>query len=132
LFKIAVYGTLKKGFHNHDLLKNSKFLGVGISKRRFLLGHYAYPAIVVGERGTPIEVEIYSVTAEILVRIDVLEGYPDFYKRSLEKFQLNNEEVETFIYHLSKKQKKFFWIEPNSDIPYRWTKTGWFPILRSK
>jgi len=127
-FTVAVYGTLKKGFYNHSFLKNSEFLGTGISHKRFILGHYSYPAVVPGEEGAPIEVEIYRVDEKTLKNLDYLEGYPTFYTRSLEKFKLNGEEVEAFIYHLPREREFFIWKRPESDTPHRWTEKGWIPV----
>ena len=128
---VAVYGTLKRGFYNHYLLKISEFLGTGISQNRFILGNYSYPAVVKGDEGAPVEVEIYEVDEKTMRNLDYLEGYPTFYTRSKEKFKLNGREVEAFIYHLPKEREFFIWKRPNSDIPHRWTEKGWFPVKQT-
>ena len=127
-FIVAVYGTLKRGFYNHYYLKNATFLGKAISKNRFILGHYSYPAVVPGKEGAPIEVEIYEVSKETFKNLDQLEDYPTFYTRSKETFILSNKNIEAFIYYLPEEHDLFLWLKPNSNTPYLWTKRGWIPV----
>ena len=78
---VFVYGTLKKGKSNHDLLKNSKFLNKAILNCATMhsLGHY--PAIKNGLGH--VHGEVYEVDAVTMDRLDRLEGHPVFYKREI-------------------------------------------------
>lgn len=75
--KYAVYGTLRKGQSNHDILENKhvKFVETRIVKgfNMYAVSSW-YPGIVPGNGS--IEVEIYEVIDESVERmLDSLEGY---------------------------------------------------------
>ena len=80
--RIAVYGTLKKGYHNNYILGNAKFVGCGNLSDRYPLEvkglPYLYNDKGVGEF---VEVEVYDVDDQLLSRVDQLEGHPNWYKR---------------------------------------------------
>ena len=67
-FPLFVYGTLKKGYHAHDLIRNSKFLGFGYTTKDYkLLNLGKYPGLVECKNGTyNIEGEIYEIDKETL------------------------------------------------------------------
>lgn len=84
-YVVAVYGTLKKGFHNHFLMKNSTFIGEGTAPGK-MYSAGGYP-IATKEEGT-MKVELYAVPGEDISSLDALEGHPEWYTR---------EEVETSL-----------------------------------
>jgi gamma-glutamylaminecyclotransferase len=87
---LFVYGTLKKGFPNHDYyLESAKQLGKYQTIEK-------YPLVLCGARYVPcmiyspgdgrhVEGELYEVDDECLNRIDSLEGIqdPDGYSRTV-------------------------------------------------
>lgn len=80
--RVFVYGTLKKGFSNHEhFLKEAKELGTAsIEGLMFHLG--AFPAVNLSERFTRIHGEVYQVNWDQLVALDGLEGVAHgFYDR---------------------------------------------------
>ena len=85
LGKVAVYGSLRKGLHNHGLLAQAKSLGTERIKgfNMYSLGSFPF----VTTRGTTgeseITIEVYEVTPAEFRRLDMLEGYPSFYNRIL-------------------------------------------------
>ena len=80
---IFVYGTLRRGFRNHALLRNARYLGPHTTGPEFtMLDLGAYPGVVSGGT-TPIVGELYALTPRILNRLDVLEDYPSLYTRIL-------------------------------------------------
>lgn len=81
--KVFVYGSLKKGFGNHTLLKDAEFVcsemltGYSMSDLGFFPMAYPDPdGCIFGE--------IYYITPEILEDLDNLEGEGVFYKRIVE------------------------------------------------
>lgn len=79
---VFVYGTLKRGYGNNRLLRNSEFVDVGVSADNeftmYCNGGFPYvfdsgEAFVAGE--------VYSVTDEVFGHLDGLEGYPRHYDR---------------------------------------------------
>ncbi len=88
---VAVYGTLKYGFPNHNLLKTSTALGVGYTQIPFKVFDVGYPYAVPSEDGFPLQVEVYKIPNEgVLKELDILEGYPEHYQRSPLKVVLRN------------------------------------------
>lgn len=71
---IAVYGSLRKEFHNNHVMGNSKLLGIDriTGFKMYSLG--SYPAIIKGKGD--ISIEVFEVADEsTLKRIYQLEGY---------------------------------------------------------
>lgn len=85
---VFVYGSLKKGFGNHDLLANA-FVGgkVVTSDAIFGMASYeAYPACYIpkdDEATNKIHGELYGVNKELLRVLDRLESNGSFYNRVL-------------------------------------------------
>lgn len=82
---IFVYGTLKMGGHNHQILNGSRFIGDGktIENWAMIGDSMPFPYLLEEDKkdGTHIVGEIYAVNKACLNRLDVLEGYPSHYKR---------------------------------------------------
>lgn len=82
---LFVYGSLKKGFDNHNLLgKYAKRLGKAQTVKKFAMyedsfGNYPY---LVDTPFSKIKGELYQITrAELMQKIDKFEGAPDYYTR---------------------------------------------------
>lgn len=73
--KVFVYGTLRKGGHNHGVLNGAKYVGVDYIEGFTLYDlPYGFPCIVKGEGR--VMGEVYEVDDDrILERLDILEGY---------------------------------------------------------
>ena len=72
---VFVYGSLKRGYALHHLLRTAQFLGTACTQplyRLFDLG--SYPGLVEWPEGLSIHGELYAVTAENLQRLDQAEG----------------------------------------------------------
>lgn len=80
---IAVYGTLRYGYGNHGLIKDCDFLGYGHTAAKMRLCIEGLPYVIRGKHkgGHNVEVEVYSVSDEVLRNVDNLEGHPTFYRR---------------------------------------------------
>ena len=83
-YKVFVYGTLKKGFCNHELLKEAEYLGKAITKEAYPLiapkVWYPYLIDAPGE-GEQVKGELYEVDLSTLKQLDRLEEYPRYYTR---------------------------------------------------
>lgn len=90
---VAVYGTLRKGFHNHVLLEGSKFLGETKTEPKFNMYGNLIPWIT-NNGDTSIAIEVYEVEEETFQRLDWLEGYPSYYDRQV----IDTEFGEAWIY----------------------------------
>jgi gamma-glutamylaminecyclotransferase len=81
--RVFVYGTLKRGFPNHWLMKDGggKYRGIGRTLPEFtMISLGVYPGVVPGGE-TSIRGEIYDVDKSLLDQLDHLEGHPTFYQR---------------------------------------------------
>lgn len=97
---VAVYGTLKRGFHNHKIIADAEYLGDdkldGIAL--YLLEFFPGAKYVEGKRAF---VEIFRLTEEYQLNLmDYLEGYDphdpegSLYKREVVKTKYG----EAYIY----------------------------------
>lgn len=93
---IAVYGTLKKGYRNHDLLLTSKFIKNSHTGSGFALFVDDLPFLVQREDGKGAEIEIYEVSNEILQDLDRLEGHPKFYTRIFLRYE-DDKKLEIYV-----------------------------------
>lgn len=79
--KVFVYGSLRKGLNNHDVLGDSKFVGACRLSGGFTMYDLGpFPALLKGGDYKPYG-EVYSVDDATLKRLDILEGVPHFYNR---------------------------------------------------
>ncbi|MGH8548388.1 MAG: gamma-glutamylcyclotransferase family protein [Methylococcales bacterium] len=98
-YRIAVYGSLKAGRHNHRYLETARFIGRFHTTPDYtMIDLGPYPAIIP-DGSTAIEVEVYAVDAETLGAVDELEEHPDFYRRI--RVKIANRYV--FIYVLTER-----------------------------
>ena len=87
--KIAVYGTLRRGYGNHRRVATSTLVGEGLTKEKYTM--YASGIPFVDKKPTcQIRVEIYEVTPEVLKSVDSLEGHPYAYKREPIPIEMDN------------------------------------------
>ena len=77
---IAVYGTLRKGYGNHRLLRAAKPLGNALVTGYAMHSLGGFPAITPGV-GT-VTVELFEVDDQALTACDHLEGHPNWYART--------------------------------------------------
>jgi len=107
---LFVYGSLKKGFDNHDLLSRyAKRLGKAHTIKKFAMyedsfGNYPY---LIDTPFSKIKGELYQITrAELMQKIDEFEGAPDYYIR---------EKIEVKSHHGV--NRAFVYIQPDTKIP---------------
>lgn len=97
---VFVYGTLKKGLHNHRLLQEAEFVGTGEAPGVvYKTKTHGYPfAKPSDDVDCWIKGEVYRVTDDDLRRLDSLEGHPRFYERSLVVLR-SGEVAGIYYYH---------------------------------
>ena len=107
---LFVYGSLKKGFDNHNLLnKYAKRLGNAHTVKKFAMfedsfGNYPY---LVDTPFSKIKGELYEIKrAELMRKIDKFEGAPDYYVRK---------KIEVKSHHGV--NRAFVYMQPDTAIP---------------
>lgn len=88
---VAVYGSLRKGLGNHRVLGESKLIGTTKTEPKFTMFSYgAFPGLLK-DGDTEITIEVYKPeNNDTWERLDVLEGYPDFYDRMIIETEFGN------------------------------------------
>lgn len=97
---LFVYGSIRKGHHNHHRLGNSEYLGTYKTVepfKMFGLRSRAYPYVYPDTTGCPVTGELYAVNEERLERIDCMEGHPDVYCRTPVLLQGFSEPVHMYL-----------------------------------
>ena len=103
---VFVYGTLKKGYSTHQLLKLAELQSGGTTPG-IMLNLGAFPAIIEGR--ARVFGELYKVTPEILASLDRLEGHPHFYERKLKEIFIDSDTViNAWCYFLSKGAQEYY------------------------
>ena len=107
LVLIAVYGSLIKGLSNHNIIVNSKYVGVFESKPEFtMISLESFPALI-NKGNTSITFHVYAVDTDVFDSVNVLEGYRgenknNFYERGILKTPFGN----AFYYYQNKSKLK--------------------------
>ncbi len=69
---VFLYGTLRKNCSNHFRMAGAEFLGAGsVDGKIYKVGWY--PALICGIEGK-VRGEVYSVSKDLLIRLDRFEG----------------------------------------------------------
>lgn len=99
-YKLATYGTLKRGGHNHYLLKDAKFLGEGYTEKGYGLIVDGLPFLVQDKEGPGCYIELYEINDRELAACDALENHPNFYfRKEITVYDLeNNYEHTAYTY----------------------------------
>ena len=93
---IFTYGTLMRDEINLRLLATARFVAEAHTEpcfELFDLGHF--PAMSAGGE-TVVRGEVYAVDDQTLVRLDRLEGHPEFYQRTPIRLA-DGQEVQTYL-----------------------------------
>lgn len=81
LHLVFVYGTLQRGFSNHHILSQARFLGPARSRDEYALYVEYFPKVIPHERVSVIHGELYLVDDYTLALLDDLEDHPFLYRR---------------------------------------------------
>ena len=108
-FKVFVYGTLKRGFDNHQILAKSKFIGKAKTLHSYpmICKYPSFPYLIDAEgEGFCVEGEAYEATYRTMLRLDELEGYPEHYtRREIEVVSEDEAVIKATAYFLAEKIK---------------------------
>jgi len=107
-FKIYlfVYGSLKKGFENHDILSDANYISQAKTLRKFAMykeENHDYPYIIDdAQYGQNIDGEVYEITRQdLLQRVDEFEGAPTYFKHENIFVQTRTRRIKVKTYVLS-------------------------------
>lgn len=78
--KIFVYGSLKRGYPNHELIAGQEYLGQARTENGYKLYEVVLPVLVI-EGDDYIEGELYNCDDNAIFYLDRLEGHPALYTR---------------------------------------------------
>ena len=79
---LAVYGSLRQGHSNHSLLDDQEYVATVRTYLDFEMHNLGYfPGLEESDKSSLITLELYRVDPDCWLRIEALEGYPDFYER---------------------------------------------------
>ncbi len=99
---LFVYGSLKKGFDNHQILsKYAKRLGKATTVKKFGMfedsfGNYPY---LISTPHTRVHGELYQITRrELMEKIDKFEGVPEYYQRKKIEVKSHHGVQRAFVY----------------------------------
>jgi len=103
---LFVYGTLKNGFHNHQLLEDAEFICSATTKQKYPMVNIEeyFPYLIDEEgEGCHVEGEVYKIDEKILAILDILEGYPDLYNRHKITVKSLGIELQAITYFVNEK-----------------------------
>lgn len=117
--KVFVYGTLRKGNSLRGLDKlGAEFVGDATTTEAWydMVDFGPFPAVVPGGESY-VAGEVWKVNAEIMERLDYIEGYPDFYKRQIVETTVG----PAWMYYLTDGfEAHDVWLEPDSNNVIEW------------
>ncbi len=98
--RLFVYGTLKRGFRAHNILRNANYIGKAKTDARYQLYKVNwFPGMVFDERQQGgVHGELYEIAKETFVALDSYEGAPDLFKRQT-IFLDDGEEAIAYIFN---------------------------------
>jgi gamma-glutamylcyclotransferase (GGCT)/AIG2-like uncharacterized protein YtfP len=85
---VFVYGSLKRGFHNHYMMDWAVMFNTGVTVHPYhLLNLGSFPGMTDKWQGRtdlpPVHIkgEVYQVDPALMAALDRFEGHPNFYRR---------------------------------------------------
>lgn len=102
MHRVFVYGSLKRGRYNNDLLRESHFIGERTTQDEtwIMRSLGGFPGVVKkyhGGMSASICGELYEVDDNTLARLDRLEGNGNFYNRELVRLRDESESAWMYV-----------------------------------
>lgn len=91
LENLFVYGTLMKGEVNHSNIENGRFIGKGSTVYNYCMYDLGEIPYVTVDEVTPIHGEIWRITKDTLIQVDMLES--GLFKRNITPIKLEGSGV---------------------------------------
>ena len=144
---VFVYGTLKMGCSNNILLRTGTFIGEAFTCKSLYIYSCGIPMVAVPllsdkkqtRQALPIIGEVYNISERLLCTLDLLEGHPDLYFRTIEEIQIGAETIRAYIY-VKNNDKEFLFEESLQnayfedieivDNKYKWTELDYYDSNR--
>jgi len=102
--KVFVYGTLKRGYHNHRLLKDATMLGKAFTADNWTMvgKDMSFPYVLEQHDtvGTNVIGEVYHVSDAELKTLNTLEGVPYHYKPQLVEVQYDDNTIDEVLMYV--------------------------------
>ncbi len=96
---LFVYGTFRKGYSEEKLIAGADLLGPAETVEQYALCLINNKPVVTKRPMSTIKGEVYSLTEEMLTKIDRLRRHPHINKRELVTVKLNDGNVvEAWLY----------------------------------
>lgn len=96
---VFVYGTLRQGHSNHQLMGDAQCHGVGCTRDRYAMYIVSgYPYVTSTEARYPIVGELYAVDDAMLEKLDKVEGHPRYYVRREVAVDVGGVEYRAWMY----------------------------------
>ena len=97
---VAVYGTLKKGYGNyHRYLQSAKYIGRGETKDQYPLVVSGLPYLLEKKnQGANVTIDLFKVSDAQLIKLDSLEGHPNWYIRKKIPVVVNGRTYFAWVY----------------------------------
>lgn len=96
---LFVYGTFRKGCSDEKLIAGAETLGTAETVEQYALCLINKKPVVTKRPMSTIKGEVYSLTDEMLTKVDRLEKHPHINKRELVPVKLNDGNVvEALLY----------------------------------
>ena len=104
---VFVYGTLRRGYHNHRLIMDCEVIDIGRTVNNYAMYANGIPYVSENEAVSQIYGELYLVSPKILFTLDMLEGHPSWYKRKKVPIEtLNGKIYNAWLYFNETKTDK--------------------------
>tara|TARA_R100001015_G_C4607400_1_gene162500 strand:+ start:152 stop:505 length:354 start_codon:yes stop_codon:yes gene_type:complete len=95
---VFVYGTLRKGHGNHKLIEGGRFMGSGLTVKKYAMYSRGIPFVSEDEPVSRIKGEVYEVSKPMLRLLDMLEGHPAWYERKKTIVKIGQKKVKAWLY----------------------------------
>ena len=99
---LFIYGSLKRGFINDNILTKAKYISKAVTVRKFAMyksNNGDYPYLIKNKPLTNIRGELYVVKRkDILARIDAFEDSPEYYTREAINIETRSDKKRAYTY----------------------------------